>query len=185
MRYKFFTFAFVCFFFGKLFSQNDTLFFRHYNLEQGLSNRNVTSVIQDSLGFMWYGTHEGINKFDGYKFIPFKHDPKNPNSLVSDDVSCMAVEKNGMIWIGTRMKGVNLFSPYTHEFTIFKHDEKKPASLSDDRISSLYADSIHQIIWIGTANGLNALDIKTKKIFVYKHDEENNSISNDNVTSIK
>ena len=79
-----------------LFSQNDTVYFRHYNLENGLSNRNVTSVIQDSLGFMWYGTHEGINKFDGYKFIPFKHDPKNPNSLVSDDVSCLAVEKNGM-----------------------------------------------------------------------------------------
>ncbi|MBI3500942.1 MAG: hypothetical protein HY063_04030 [Bacteroidetes bacterium] len=195
MRAKIFL-AIIFLFTGKLFSQNDTLFFRHYNLEHGLSNRNVTSVIQDSLGFMWYGTHEGINKFDGYKFIPFKHDPKNPNSLVSDDVTCLAVEKNGMIWIGTKMKGVNLFSPYSHEFKIFHHDEKNPSSLSDDRISSLYVDSIHQVIWIGTMNGLNALDIKTKKISVYKHDEKNNfsqrtdsdnvgTLSNDKVTAVK
>ena len=186
----FFSFLFLSSF--NLFSQNDTLFFRHYNLEHGLSNRNVTSVIQDSLGFMWYGTHEGINKFDGYKFIPFKHDPKNPNSLVSDDVTCLAVEKNGMIWIGTKTKGVNLFSPYAQEFIVFKHDEQAPSSLSDDRVSSLYADSIHQIIWIGTANGLNAMDVKTKKITVFKHDEKNNlpagrqgSLSNNEITCIK
>ena len=93
---------FVLLFGNSLLAQNDTLFFRHYSVEHGLSHNNVTSIIQDSLGFMWYGTTEGLNKFDGYNFIAYKHDPKNPNSLTSDDISCLAVDKSGIIFIGTR-----------------------------------------------------------------------------------
>src|SRR5207253_2149128 len=85
---------------SNFYAQDDTLYFRHFSVNEGLSNRNVSSVIQDSLGFMWYGTQEGLNKFDGYKFVPFKHDPKNKNSLIGDDISCLSVEKSGMIWIG-------------------------------------------------------------------------------------
>src|ERR1700747_596540 len=87
------TFFLLLFLSRPLFAQNDTLYFKHYTVDNGLSHRNVSSIIQDSLGFMWYGTQEGLNKFDGYKFIPFKHDPKNPNSLAHDDISCLAVEK--------------------------------------------------------------------------------------------
>lgn len=115
-------------------AQNDTLYFRHYDVENGLSHHNVSSIIQDSLGFMWYGTFKGLNKFDGYKFTPFHHDPKNSNSLISDNISCMAVEKSGMIWIGTKLNGLNLYNPYTGNFTLFRHEERKEQSLSNNQI---------------------------------------------------
>ncbi len=134
---------------------------------------------------MWYGTREGLNKFDGYKFIPFKHDPKNKNSLVSDDISCLSVQKNGMIWIGTRMKGLNLYSPYSGVFTVFQHDENNTSSLSDDRITALYTDEARKIIWVGTSNGLNCYDLRSGKINIFKNDKQNNSSISDNyITAI-
>ncbi len=163
-------------------AQNDTLYFRHFNVGQGLSHRNVSSIIQDSLGFMWYGTKEGLSLYDGYKFTPFKHDPKSKNSLISDDISCLAVENSGIIWIGTRMKGINRFNPYTNNFEHFQHHDNNPTTISDDRISCLLYDSIHQIIWMGTANGLNAYNLKTGKITIYK--TANCAISHDKITYI-
>jgi ligand-binding sensor domain-containing protein len=141
---------------GSAFAQNDTLYFGHYSIEQGLSHNDVTSIIQDSLGFMWYGTEAGLNKFDGYSFIVYRHDPKNTNSLASDDISCMSVDKSGIIWIGTKMKGINRLDPYTGIFTAFQHIENDTHSLSDDRITSIYVDTLTHHIWIGTAtHGLN------------------------------
>src|SRR6185503_9319892 len=145
----------------KIFSQNDTLYFRHFSTAQGLSHNDVTSIIQDSLGFMWYGTQSGLNKFDGYGFVTYKHDPKNKNSPVSDDIGCLSVEKSGMIWIGTRTKGVNKLDPYTGIFTLYQHKEGDANSLSGDFISCIRADSTSGLIWIGTtAMGLNLLDSK-------------------------
>ena len=149
-------------------SQNDTVYFRHFSVEQGLSHRNVTSIIQDSLGFMYYGTKEGFNKFDGYGFVPFKHDPKNKNSVISDDITCLAVQKSGIIWIGTAMKGVNRYDPYSGIFTLFQNETSNSSSLSDDRITAIRPDTFNHVIWIGTENGLNAYDLKTEKILIAK-----------------
>jgi ligand-binding sensor domain-containing protein len=169
-----------------LSAQNDTLYFRHFTADHGLSQHNISSIIQDSLGFMWYGTHDGFNKFDGYKFIAYKHDPKNKNSLVSDDISCLAVEKSGMIWIGTRMKGINKYNPYTGVFTVFQHNNADRNSISSNIISSLYVDSLHYLLWIGTNKGMDVLDFKTEKITHYVHNAKDaTSLSDDKVTSIK
>ncbi|MGZ3866663.1 MAG: ligand-binding sensor domain-containing protein [Bacteroidia bacterium] len=166
--------------------QNDTLFFRHFTADHGLSQHNISSIIQDSLGFMWYGTHDGFNKFDGYKFIAYKHDPKNKNSLVSDDISCLAVEKSGMIWIGTRMKGINKYNPYTGIFTVFQNERNNPNTISSNVISSLFVDTIHQLLWIGTDKGLSALEFKTEKIVSFRHElGQKNGLSDNKITSVK
>lgn len=177
------TFLLLSFF--QLNAQNDTLFFRHFNVDHGLSNRNVSSIIQDSLGFMWYGTREGLNEFDGYRFIPFKHDPTNKNSLVSDDVTCLAVEKSGVFWIGTEMKGMNCYNPYTNKFELFQHDPKNKNSISDDNVNCLNVDTIHDCLWIGTNKGLNAYDFATKEFSVYKNNPTlSGSISSDKISSV-
>ncbi len=165
-------------------SQNDTLFFRHYTTDNGLSHHNVTSIIQDSLGFMWYGTEEGLNKFDGYSFIPFKHDSKNVNSLVSDNVTCLAVEKSGIIWIGTQNKGLNRYNPYTHKFDLFQHN-KNNSGLSCNNITCLFVDSINKLVWIGTTNGLNIYDQNKKEFSGFKHSDKPNSIGSNAITCIK
>jgi ligand-binding sensor domain-containing protein/two-component sensor histidine kinase len=166
--------------------QNDTLFFRHYSVEQGLSHNNVTSIVQDSLGFMWYGTKSGLNKFDGYGFITFKHDPKNKNSLVSDDINCMTVEKSGIVWIGTKLKGVNRLDPYKGIFTAYQHKYNDSNSLSEDLITGIHADTVSGLIWIGTySKGLNAFDPATETFRLYSSSDKNkSSLSNNSITCI-
>ncbi|MEO8148111.1 MAG: two-component regulator propeller domain-containing protein [Bacteroidia bacterium] len=167
-------------------SQNDTLYFRHYAVEQGLSHNNVTSIIQDSLGFMWYGTQSGLNKFDGYGFITFKHDPKNKNSLVSDDINCMTVEKSGIIWIGTQLKGVNRLDPYSGIFTTYQHQDNNSNSLSEDLITSIKADTVSELIWIGTySKGLDVFDPVHSTFRHYDHTlRDSSSISSNSITCI-
>ena len=82
-------------------SPGQHLRFERISLEQGLSQSTVFSMLQDSQGFMWFGTEDGLNKYDGYTFTIYKHDPDNPNSLSSNAVSAIYEDQEGMLWIGT------------------------------------------------------------------------------------
>jgi ligand-binding sensor domain-containing protein len=151
-------------------AQNDTFYFRHFNVSNGLSHRNVSSIIQDSLGFMWYGTAEGLNRFDGYNFLPFKHDPRNPNSLVSDEITCLAPEKKGILWIGTRNKGLNRYNSFSGKYELFVHRVAEPNSISDNNITAVFCDTMHHLVWVGTADGLNAFDARSGTFRVFRND---------------
>lgn len=80
-----------------------------------LSNTQIHSIVEDSQGFMWIGTENGLNKFDGYKFSFLFHDESQRNSLASNYVRCMARDDNGMIWVGTS-RLLQLMDPKTEEF---------------------------------------------------------------------
>ena len=75
--------------------------FEHISLEQGLSQSTVLSIIQDHEGYLWLGTQEGLNKYDGYKFTIYKNDPKNPNSISDNWITVLYLDKDGNLWIGT------------------------------------------------------------------------------------
>ena len=83
-----------------LYSQN--LRISHYTVNQGLSQSVVYSLFQDSRGFIWIGTQDGLNRFDGYDFVKFFHMPSDTNSLPSSWVYTINEDKNGDLWIGTR-----------------------------------------------------------------------------------
>ncbi len=174
------------FFLSVSLANNDTLYFRHFSVEQGLSNNDVTSIIQDSLGFMWYGTRAGLNKFDGYNFIVYRHDPKNKNTLASDDISCMSVEKSGIVWIGTKMKGVNRMNPYTGVFTSIQHKANDLNSLSEDHVTCILADNTSGIIWVGTfSQGLDIFRISEEKFQHLRNVKNNpNSLSNNSIRCV-
>lgn len=74
--------------------------FRHYQVESGLSNNSVHSILQDSDGFMWFGTKDGLNRFDGYTFKVFRGNPNDSTSLESNIIQTLH-EKNGKLWVGT------------------------------------------------------------------------------------
>src|SRR6188474_214345 len=80
-------------------SQNTRLKFEHLQTDAGLSQSNVISILQDSRGFMWFGTRDGLNKYDGYKFTVYKNDPQNPHSLSNNFVRAITESKNGDLWI--------------------------------------------------------------------------------------
>ncbi len=90
--------------------------FDHASVEMGLSQATVQAIVQDHLGFVWLGTQEGLNRFDGYDFVVFKHDPKNPESLCDDVVCSLFEDRLGRLWIGTE-HGLSLFDRRTETFS--------------------------------------------------------------------
>ena len=75
--------------------------FTKLSVDQGLSQSSVFTILQDSTGLMWFGTEDGLNKFDGYNFTVFKHDPEDPNSLSSNTILDIYEDREGKLWIGT------------------------------------------------------------------------------------
>ena len=166
-------------------AQNRHLKFEHLQTDAGLSQSNVLSILQDSRGFMWFGTRDGLNKYDGYKFSIYRNDPKNKNSISNSYIPAIIENSNGNLWIATWGGGLNLFNREKEIFTAYKHDSKNPNSISGNFITAINEDS-NGNLWIGTEGaGLDMYD-KEKGIFVhYKfNSNNNNSISDDFIRTI-
>ncbi len=112
LKYLLYVFALVGYAYGQPY------YFTHYQVENGLSNNAVLCSVQDDMGFMWFGTKDGLNRFDGYSFKVFHHDPDSPNGLGSSFIRALFVDKHGHIWVGTD-QGIFLFDPKSETFTLF------------------------------------------------------------------
>ena len=134
----------------------DTINFEHLSIEHGLSQSTVYCIFQDRDGFMWFGTERGLNRFDGYTFTHFIHDPADSCSLSNNFVLTIAEDKNGVLWIGTWGGGVNKFDKNKEKFIHYLNIPDDPNSLSDNNIRDIFEDSSGSL-WIGTDNGLNKL----------------------------
>lgn len=175
---------FCFFFYYDLFAQADFINFQKFSVDEGLSENLVRCFYQDSKGFLWIGTDDGLNKFDGYSFRIYRYEPGNPNSLSDYAINAINEDKTGILWIATR-EGLNRFDPSTETFKVYRHDPDDKNSLCNNFIYSLFADSRNNL-WIGTRNGLNLLDLKSQKFTLYKNDPaDSNSISHNVITSIE
>jgi ligand-binding sensor domain-containing protein/signal transduction histidine kinase len=135
---------------------NCVLRFDHISIEQGLSQSSVKVIHQDRRGFLWFGTEDGLNRYDGYNVKIYKPDPDVLNSLSDRWITSIVEDQDGYLWIGTRL-GLNRYDPHTEEFIHYLHDEAKPASLIDNHINVLYIDK-NDDLWIGTTSGLDLLE---------------------------
>jgi len=162
--------------------------FKRISLEEGLSQSLVYIIFQDSNGFMWFGTWAGLNKYDGYDFKVYKHDPGNPNSLSNNIVKSIYEDQSGVLWIGTR-DGLNKFDREKEKFTQYKNELNNPNSLSNNNVESIYEDQ-SGVLWIGTRAGLNKLvpsnNEGSSPTFTHYKKEPNNphSLSGNKVYSI-
>ena len=149
--------------------------FKHLSKEEGLSQVSVFAVTQDHAGFMWFGTRNGLNRFDGYQFKIYKKDTSN-QSLVADDVrNLYADPKTSHLWIGTNY-GISKYNPSTDKFTNYVHNSKDKTSISSDIIRRTFRDSKGRL-WIGTSRGLNLYDDEKdlfKRIFITQNISKEN-----------
>ncbi len=159
--------------------------FETISLDQGLSQSVVSSILQDQDGFMWFGTQDGLNRFDGYDFKVYKNDPDNPYSLGYNLINSLIEDSAGIIWIGTQGGGLQRFDSERQEFIQFLNDPDDPASLSGDIVSSLYIDQQGDL-WVGTIGaGLNRFDQASNSFTRYQNDpSDSTSIGGNNVQSI-
>ncbi len=134
---------------------------------------------------MWFGTQQGLFRYDGYGFINYKFEPDDPGSLSENWVHTICEDRQGTLWVGTHGGGLNKFDEDKETFVHYRHDPKDSTSLSNDFISRIVEDC-SGTLWIGTeGGGLNKLDRSTNTFIHYRHDPANpGSLSHDFVTVI-
>jgi signal transduction histidine kinase/ligand-binding sensor domain-containing protein len=152
--------------------------------EQGLSQTTVICILQDNQGFMWFGTEDGLNRYDGYSFKVYKHDPEDPNSLSNSWILSMIKDRSGVLWIGTANGGLNRFDLEANRITRYLNDPDDSHSLSNNRVLSLFEDGAGDL-WVGTEFGLNRFVSETESFTHYRHDPTAPaSLSGDSVRAI-
>jgi len=143
-----------------LFPAREGTLFERISLEEGLSQGTVNCILQDGKGFMWFGTEDGLNRYDGYEFKLFKPDPDDPSAISHFTVWTLFEDSGGVLWVGT-WDGLNRYDRETETFVHYKADPSKPGSLSDSNVQAICEDR-WGYLWIGTENqGLNRFDRET------------------------
>ncbi|MGD0037219.1 MAG: two-component regulator propeller domain-containing protein [Bacteroidota bacterium] len=156
------------------------MYFKQLSKDDGLPTNNVECVIQDSDGFIWFGTHNGLSRYDGHSFLNFMYSPSDTNGVSNDIISCIEKDNEDHLWIGTS-QGLNCFDLKTYKF---KHYFRTNDALASIRISSLYLDQRHTL-WIGTNGGLYRYNLDNQKLIVYKNNQQDtSSLINNEVRSI-
>jgi two-component system sensor histidine kinase ChiS len=109
-------------------------------------------MLQDSQGFIWIGTQDGLNRFDGYTFTVYKNDPDDANSLSLNSILSLHEDDDGALWVGTWGGGLNYFDVRSKLWTRYRHAPDDPASLCGDVVADLFEDS-RGLLWIATNDG--------------------------------
>ncbi len=159
--------------------------FAHLTVEQGLSQSNVTCLLQDDRGVLWVGTQDGLNRFDGQHFTVFQAEPRNPASISDNSITRVLEDRAGRIWIGTQNGGLNRYDPGTGRFIRYGSGAATGQDLGSTGILSIAADR-DGTLWLGTwGGGLTRFDPASGTASRYRHQAGNQtSLSNDNVWAV-
>jgi ligand-binding sensor domain-containing protein/serine phosphatase RsbU (regulator of sigma subunit) len=139
-----------------------------FTINEGLSNNSINVIFQDSRGFLWIGTDDGLNRFDGYNFLVFKKTPAEGNGLSGNRILAIAEDKFGNIWVGTRTGGISVLMLETGDMVHYRHNPQDKHSLPEDIICGFHINSDGDI-WIKTENYLSRHDPETGLFFSYGH----------------
>ena len=158
-------------------SQNHHLDFEHIGINEGLSQSNVLCIMQDSRGFMWFGSWEGLNKYDGYKITVYQNDPLKLSSISNNYINQIAESKNGDLWVATYSGGLCRFNRNTEKFIRYNHNPRNKNSIISNVVSCVLEDDDGKV-WIGTDIGLDRFDpVKNKVEHFAPQYNNSNSIS--------
>jgi len=165
------------------YSQNKTVSFNHLSAKHGLSQNGVMAIFKDSKGFMWFGTRDGLNRYDGYNFQVFRHNDLDKNSISNNFITSITEDKNGILWVGTE-NGLNSFNTLNQKFTSYKHSPDDDTSISENQILSILCTK-NGDLWVGTENGLNLMQRNSTSFVKFHNTIHNpNSLSGNQITTL-
>ncbi len=142
--------------------------FEHLTIEHGLSQNAGVVIFQDSKGYLWIGTQDGLNRYDGFNFKIYKHDPDDPTSISHNSILSIEEDMDGYLWIGT-WGGLNRFDRAAETFIRYRHDKNELSSLSNDTVTDIKQDA-NGVLWVGTLGGLDRYDPLTNGFDHFKND---------------
>ncbi len=156
--------------------------FDHLTIEDGLSQNAVLAILQDRQGYLWLGTQDGLNRYDGYTFTTYRHAGDLPTSLSNSSVLALAEDPAGILWVGTWGGGLNRFDPVTGVFSAYRHDPDDPTSLADDTVTDLLIGR-DGAFWVATLGGLDRFDPVSGAFTHFRSDPADPaSLSGDNIS---
>ncbi|WP_187264359.1 hybrid sensor histidine kinase/response regulator [Pontibacter beigongshangensis] len=155
-----------------LYAQEQQVKFSQLTNLPGFSKSNVRAILKDTYGFMWFGTEDGLHKFDGYSFTNYRSIPKDSTSIRSNHITALFEDSQGELWIGTNGGALNRYNRQTDSFVRVKESIEGAPGLSHKDVNTIYEDS-QGGFWIGTNYGLNLLDRKTGQITSFFPEPEN------------
>ena len=141
--------------------------FRKLSGSAGISQTRVASVVQDGLGFLWFGTQYGLNRYDGYRSKAFKHEPGRPDSLGCVYIRSLFVDHSGTLWIGCD-QSLDKYNPINETFTHYHVVPESPGSLPAP--VAQFSEDRNGMFWLATARGLYRFDPLSGQSTRYAHD---------------
>ncbi len=165
--------------------QNFNPRFEAFTLPGGVLGNSVQGIVQDSAGFLWFGSQRGLHRYDGTSIFTYHYDPNNPNSLASDYIEYLFLDSKGVLWMTHFSNGgLTALDPATGKFTRYIQNPSDPASVNANTFSVL-AEDRQGYIWVGGQEGLERLDRKTGKFKHFQHDPNDpRSLSYDQVRAL-
>ncbi|RGO91911.1 hybrid sensor histidine kinase/response regulator [Bacteroides fragilis] len=167
----------VCFFitiFCQAQSVEEHYYFKNLSIRNGLSQNTVNAILQDRKGFMWLGTKDGLNRYDGLSFRKFKHDAANPRSIGNSFITSLYEDFNGNIWVGTDA-GVYIYYPEKEAFEEFDCQSLEKTRI--ERSVSMIAGDKQGRVWIAVeAQGMFCYDTRQKLLRNYPLSEISSNI---------
>jgi len=156
--------------------------FDHITIDDGLSQSTINCIYQDHRGFIWIGTDDGLNRYDGYEFTVYKYDPKDSNSLSDNLIQSIFEDASGVLWVGTS-DGLNKYDGEYDSFVLYKNKPMDSHSINCNYIRVIYEDR-SGLLWIGTeTGGLNCFDRETEYFAHHRHAPDDSYSLSDNTVS--
>ncbi len=163
---------FIFLVFSCVYASDKDIHFQHITINDGLSQNSANCLLRDKKGFMWFGTQDGLNRFDGYEFTVYRNDPMDSTSISDNYILSMIEDYTGAIWVGTQ-NGLNRFSVEKEIFKRYCFCTDSPYCLCDKQIKTIHESFVEPgILWIGTENGLSQLNVENEQVTNYFHDTQ-------------
>ncbi len=167
-------------------AQKPRIKFEKLSVENGMSQSSVLSIMQDSQGFMWFATLDGLNKYDGYDFKVYWNSQTKEHTISDNMVNVLFETKdktNPTFWIGTAANGLCKYNKLKDNFESFKHSQYKENSISNNNINDIVGNN--EILWIATDKGLNKFNQNINNFTYFSPSKDKNSISSDTILCLE